>query len=527
MNVELKSGSTTISRTAQVLLVVVLSMMALGVRCYRLNEPPRDFWTIRQYYNALTARALFFQNNPDIPAWRKDVVADHRIWLAEPPLLEWVVSRIYRLIGGEQFWVYRMFTVSAWLIAGLFLFLTAQQLLGFWPALTAMAYFLFLPYGITASRSWQPDPLMVMGVSATVYFIWRYFEQPSLRRLMLASSVAALATLFKPGGSVLTILGVFGVMSLNTYGWRRTLWPGPAWGFAATMLLPPALVVGISAVLGLYEPGSHFLTYWAPHLLKTFFFWKGWLGILVRILTLPGLALALLGGVLLMPRGKARSLALGYAAGYFVFSLICSFTTPNHDYWHLQVLPLASLAIGASSAPFWRQLEDSKPWRWLRLTAACLIGAMWMILGLERAPWLRERGSSPEAYAALAREVGEAVGHSRRVVYLDYDFGTPLRYYAEIGGWFWPQTEAMLYDRQTRKDRRADGAPQWNTLDLPAAERFRLFYADKQPEFFVICRLLKELDLQPGLRAFLDQFPVLKRGERYVIYDLRRRERNE
>jgi len=287
-------------------------------------------------------------------------------------------------------------------------------------------------------------------------------------------------------------------------------------------LLPPAAVVMFSAWRGWYEPGAHFLTYWAPHLLGTFFFWKGWLGIVIKVLSLPGLAAASLGALLLMPSGKPRALVCGYAAGYFVFSMICSFTTPNHDYWHLQVVPLAALCVGAAGVPIWQAVVGNDVrWRRWRIATAYLVGLALCLLAQEHAPWVRDRGSSPTAYAAMARDIGAAVNHSSRVIYLDYDFGTPLRYYAEIGGWFWPQTEAMLYDRQARKDTQPGGAPQWNTLNLPAAERFRLFYADKNPEYFVISRLLKELELQPGLRAFLEQFPAVAHGDRYVVYDLR------
>jgi hypothetical protein len=504
------------------LLVILLFLGAAAVRLYRIDEAPRDFWTIRQYYNALTARALYFQDNPDIPEWRRDMAAQHRIWLAEPPILEYAVSRVYRLLGEEQFWVFRSLTVTAWLVGGFFLFLLARRMIGFEGALTAAAYYLFTPYGITASRSWQPDPLMIMGITATIFFVFHYFEGPSVSRLVVAGLVAAIATLFKPGGGVLTLLGVFGFLSLYQWGWRRALLPGPAWLFAALMLVPPAVVVMFSAWRGWYEPGTHFTTYLAPQLLVTFFFWKGWAGILLRVLTLPGWMLAMIGCAFLLPAGKPRALAWGYAAGYFFFSLICSFTTPNHDYWHLQIIPLAAIGIGALSVPIWRAVIGAGRFAGLRRTVLVALGSLFILLSLEHAPWVADQGSSIDEYSAMAREIGETVGHSTRVVMLDHDFSTPLRYYAEIGGWFWPQTKAMLYDRQTGKDRAADGSPQRNTLDLTAEERFELFYSNRKPEFFVISRLLSELDEQPGLRDFLFvKFPVLAQKGRYIVFDLR------
>lgn len=503
------------------ILVLTLFVAALAIRLYQVGEPPRDFWTIRQYHNATTARALYFQGNPDVPEWRREVAATHRIWLAEPPILEYVVSLVYRVVGGERFWVFRILTIGAWVLGGFFLFLAVRRMLGFEGALTAAAFYLFLPYGVTASRSWQPDPLMVMGVAATMLAIYTYFEKPSVSRLVVAGLVAAIATLFKPGASVLTLVGMFGFLSLQERGWRRTFLPGPAWMFSAIMLLPPVVIVAVSAWRGWYEPGTHFSTYLAPRSLLTLFFWKGWVGILIRVLTLPGLILAFLAGVLLMPAGKARALVWGYATGYAVFSLICSFTTPNHDYWHLQVVPLAALCVGAAAVPLWRAILEGPGRPAYRGWVALALGAVWLLLSVERAPWIGDRGSSPAEYAAMAREIGDAANHSTRVIMLDYDFSNPLRYYAEIAGPVWPQTEAMMYDRQTGKDRAVDGSPLWNTLDLPARERFDRFYADGQFEYFVVCRLLAELDLQPGLREFLNQFPIVKQGARYIVYDLR------
>lgn len=500
--------------------VLILFVAAFAVRLYRIDEAPRDFWTIRQYYNAQSARALFLRTAEGVPPWRLEVAQAHRVWLAEPPILEYVVSRIYKITGPDQFWVFRTFTISAWLMGGVFLYLLGIRMMGRNGALTTAAFYLFLPFGITASRSWQPDPLMVMGVAASAFFIYRYFENPCVRRLVAAGLAAAAATVIKPGGSVLTILGMFGFLSLFVFGWKRTLIPGPSWFFAGLMLIPPAMLVVGAAAAGWYEPVSHLHTYLAPKLLATVFFWKGWAGILIRILTLPGLLLAVLGAAFLLA-GRERMLAAGFAAGYFVFALICAFVTPNHDYWHLQVIPLAALGIGAASVPLWQGLQAATKGPPAKVIVL-LMGTAWLLLSVERAPWIRDRGSDIQSYALMAGEIGEAVGHSTRVIILDYDFGTPLRYYAEINGPQWPQTEAMLYDHATGKDRGPEGEPLWNTLDLSAEERFELFYKKDKPEYFVVSRLIKELDLQPGLRDFLyNRHPVVRQGVRYVVFDLR------
>ena len=61
--------------------------------------------------------------------------------------------------------------------------------------------------------------------------------------------------------------------------------------------------------------------------------------------------------------------------------------------------------------------------------------------------------------------------------------------------------------------------------DLAAADRFAQYYATNHPEYFVICRAMQELDRQAGLRDFLfSNFPVVTNGDRFIVFDLRRRD---
>ena len=309
MNKQTGNDSIFGSRLHVALLLVILALGA-GVRLWRMDDPPRDFWTIRQYHNAATARAMFYEGNPSVPAALKEVAARHKLWLAEPPVLEYVVSRVYRLMGEERFWVARLFIGLAWMLGSVCLVLLARRMLSPDAALVAAGFYLLMPYSITASRSWQPDPLMVSGVIATVFFTYRYFESRSPLRLLVAGLAAAITTFLKPGGSILTLCGVFGVLSWHERGFRRTLLGAPAWIFAILAVLPSLVAVSVAARLGLYEPGRHLMSYISPRMLLTFFFWKGWLGILVQILTWPGLILALLGFAV-FPRGRPLALAAG------------------------------------------------------------------------------------------------------------------------------------------------------------------------------------------------------------------------
>jgi hypothetical protein len=66
-------------------------------------------------------------------------------------------------------------------------------------------------------------------------------------------------------------------------------------------------------------------------------------------LGLTALTGALLGAAFL-PVGAARRLAAAIAAGYFVFGLLFTLHIHTTTYYHLQLLPAVSLALGAGGA---------------------------------------------------------------------------------------------------------------------------------------------------------------------------------
>ncbi len=64
-----------------------------------------------------------------------------------------------------------MYSSLFWLIGGIFLFLLACDFVSFDGAFVSTAYYLLFPYAILGSRSFQPDPLMIMLIVA---FWWAF-----------------------------------------------------------------------------------------------------------------------------------------------------------------------------------------------------------------------------------------------------------------------------------------------------------------------------------------------------------------
>ena len=128
-------------------------------------------------------------------------------------------------------------------------------------------------------------------------------------------------------------------------------------------------------------------------------------------------------------------------------------------------------------------------------------------------PRMRE---AARTYAAI----GDAVDHSRSVLFLDTLAAAPMRYYASIAGASWPNRGDMDFEEladgarpigaeERLAGRSSDHYPNRSSLEWP-------------PEYFVVTNFA-ELSRQPDLRRLLERYPRVARTRDYVIYDLRSR----
>src|SRR5215213_2364146 len=152
------------SRPMRIAALAFLFLAASAIRLYDLTDLPLDFHPTRQLLSAIKARALYFRTQPGgvSPEHREIGIRQAKLKAqVEPVILERLVAYTYRFTG-EQLWIGRIYSSLFWLIGGIFLFLLVRDLVSFEAALFSTAYYLLFPYAIIASRSFQPDPLMVM-----------------------------------------------------------------------------------------------------------------------------------------------------------------------------------------------------------------------------------------------------------------------------------------------------------------------------------------------------------------------------
>jgi hypothetical protein len=490
----------------RLLVLVGLFVAAFGVRLYQIQDPPLNFQATRQYRSLLLAREYYFEAVGSIPAWQREVAATsaERQGVLEPPLLEHVVALGYRVLGGEVLWLPKVLSSLFWLLGGLCLYRIATRLADPEAAMLSTAFYLFLPFGVLASRSFQPDPLMVMLLLGSVLAMLRWGERPSLARFGLLMGLSAVALLVKPI-VLFPVLSVFVALSVARSGVRATVRSPATVAYVLATILPTLAVYSYGILSGTFLVKEAEKTL-LPQLVLSGFFWEHWLGYVGSVVSFPVAAAALIGTALLKQR-IPRALMFGFWIGYALFCLVVNYNLATHDYYQLQLIPIVALGMAPLAELVLRWIHRARPYLVVRT-------AVWGVLGLALALAIVRAGTrlaqtDLTREAAVAEEIGAQVNHSTRTLYLAADYGVPLEYHGQLSGAAWPIASDLEWEGLA-------GAHQ-----LSAEERFQSWFAKDAPAYFIVLDL-SELDHQPDLKQFLTHnFALLAQKPEYWLFDLR------
>ena len=487
------------------LVLALLFIAAFGLRLSQANQPPLNFHATRQYRSLIIARGYYVEKAGSIPEWEKRValVSKQRQRILEPPVMEFLVSEGYRLVGGEQFWLPRVLSSFFWLISGVFLYLISKRFVDTAAALASVAFYLFLPFAVSASRSFQPDPLMIMLMLASIYAMLRYDDQPTRVHYGIVILTSALTIFVKPI-SIFVIYSTFIAIMLFRKGIRKSISDRELLFFFIFTLLP----VFTFYLYGIFVAGflkdqatSSFL----PTLLVDPFYWKGWIHNIRLTVGLFSFIAALFGIFMIRP-GQYRYLMTGMWIGYALFCLSFSYHIATHDYYHLQLLPIVALTLGPIFSLVIARLLEINREKHLRVAVGLMGLIALALLAYEGRP--RPLDSTMQREVNVAEEIGRQVNHAVDTVYLSSDYGLSLEYHGLLAGVPWPLISDLEWEQLAGKK------------VLNARERFNTFFSQTSPSHFIVLDLAA-YEQQADLKKFLtDTYPILVQSDDYIIFDL-------
>jgi 4-amino-4-deoxy-L-arabinose transferase-like glycosyltransferase len=446
----------------------------------------------------------------------------------EPPILEVIASFAYRILGGEYLWIPRLLSSVFWMGGGIFLYLIAKKITTPNAAVLSLLFYLFVPFSIFASRAFMPDPLMVMLLLVSVFTILQYHEQPTRRRLLVASLASASAVFAKPGICFFQLLGVFVSLAVYRQGLRRSLTDRRVLTFTTLCVLP----TGLYYLYGRFFAGfiqanaSGRIT---PYTLLEPSFWRGWgeqVGVVVGYTALVGSLM----GIMLLRKGLPRALMVGLWSGYILFGLTFANHVSTHDYYSLQLIPVVALSLGplgefllatlkqAGAGNQWGRVIRGKYGR--VATIALLVLALFFS-AIEYRKTIQQIMNQNRAASGYSREVaayqkiGEEVNHSQRTIILvgkTHDSGYPLMYHGRILGRDWTSN-----DKPTGTTKIREGSS--------TQEHLNAMYSKASPEYFIISTQMWKSKTYEDLRNLLtENFPIASQDNGYIVVDLRKKD---
>ena len=497
--------ATAVTRPRAPYVLATLGVVGLVLRLAWLREEPFDFFAERQLYDALMARGFWAELGGSPPAGTAAAVAQGRTQVIEPPVIQALAAGLYRLTGGEHLALARAVLALVWVIGVVPLWRLARALVGSTGAWAAAVVWLFSPFAVAVSRSFQPDGLMLVLVVATALALVREEADPTPRRRWVAVLWGAAALLVKIH-AVFVVGCLFVALALRRGGGRELV---------ARRTLTDVVVVGAPAlaylVAGAVTGATDTTTGGRIHLdllVRPDVWGHWWLtsGTVAGPTGLVVVAVALVVG-----RGAARAVLAAVTAGYVAGGVVFPYHYATHSYHQLTLVLAVALALAVLVAALTRAWAGQGPLAPRPLALALLVATWAALVPLTPSSAQPFRGADPQWRhdVAAAREIGRLLGHSPDAVLLGQDYGFVLGYYGYLAGPTWPTLNEVAKER-------LDGLPALSPADRLA----RLADSDGPLRWFVVADLAS-YDGEPGLAAYLEAtYPVAGRGDGWIVYDL-------
>ncbi|KAF0111855.1 MAG: hypothetical protein FD147_657 [Chloroflexi bacterium] len=493
------------TRTIVVILLVVFLLLGVGVRLIDFTDLPLDFAATRQLHSLIMARGLYYQmDTPETNSMSQDyrefgIITGKSEPVIEPPVFENLVALTYRLVGGENILIPRVYSILFWVIGGIPLFFLSRRLMTVNGAFAALAVYLFTPFGVFGSRSFQPDPMMVMWMIWALYYQVKWAQEQKLGPAILAGIFTGIAIFIKGPAAFFVGIPLAGLV-LST-GFKKWIKNKHVYLMAFLALLPALSFNIISATIG-GNAGSIFGTRFFPELFLDPKWYVKWLLMIKSVVNYFPLVIGLLAFFLIKTK-QDRIFYFCLWLGYLLYGFMFAYHIYTHNYYHLPLIPILALGFGYGFSIVFEKLEEINR-HWLARVSMMVILIFSLGLCL-----LKIRGdliaSSYRHEAQYWTELGEKIGGNASVIALTHDYGYRISYWGHVNPKLWP----------TAGDRTI------KTLVGATDPAFlQLFKELTTGKGYFLVTLIGELDKQPDLKDYLFKSYPYQAGDGYYLFDL-------
>jgi hypothetical protein len=483
---------------AVIILAVVLGLV---VRFYDLTDAPLDFHPTRQLHSALIARGMYYQSLEDVPAWQREMAVSQ--WkaegLIEPQIMERLTAFTYRMIGSEQLWIARIWSIFFWTLGGAFLFLLAREVAGLEGAAISIVFYFLWPYAAIASRAFQPEPLMTAAIIIGLWAAARWTRDPGLLRAAFAGLACGLAIYIKSVAIFFIAPGLAGLI-LSNYSFLKAIKNWQVWLIGILSVLPYS-IYHFYGVFVLKLLGEQFSLRFFPNLWTDPAFYLRWIGELNHVVGLEIFLLALAGS-LIFSRKEVFGLFVGLTVGYLLYGFTFSYHISTHDYYQIPLILQVALGLALVFKTLINAIDRNKA-KFSRMVLALILVAFMMLKAWDVRVTLKRVDYRSEV--RFWQNLSAEIGNDKKVTGLLSDYGYRLSYW----GWMKVSPWMQMMDINLRE------------LAGEKVDYKRSLEQDLADNDLFVVTLMDEFSKQPELQEYLRaNYPIIKETSEVIIFDL-------
>jgi len=481
--------------------LVVLIIAGFAVRLIDLKDAPLDFHPTRQLKGAIIARNLYLRinpgANPEIVEFATNPALFDLVGRLEPPITEAFVVLGYLIIGKEVLWVSRIVTALFWCLGGVGLYLLVKMLTSKDAGLICLGFYLFNPFGVIGSRSFQPESLMIASMIWALYFFIRWLDEGSWKAALAVGLMSGFSILVKPTPAFF-LSAVYLLLLITSDGFLSALKNKQVWLIAALTIFFPLVYFTV------FNPGAGgFLdSLWKDivNIIPTSRYFLGWGSIITDVIPFAVLIFAFASTLLSEKRG--RYLSIGLWVGYVIFGLFLPYHIHTHDYYSLILVPVSAIAL-AKVAQIVAEFASSRERIWkIGLVLLAVLAVLYPTWNVYKTLNDKDYRGEPSGWARLS----EAIPADASVIALTHNYGENVAYYSNRLVSLWPSNSEVDFHALSE-----NGIP----ID------FDTYFNQKVAPFeFFLVTLFGEFNAQPMLMEKLSEFQVHAEGPGFIVYDL-------
>ncbi len=196
----------TKQKIAEIIIILLIVIGALGVRLYKIDNPIADWHSWRQADTAAVARNFyqdgynpFYPQGDDLtPISDNGMINVHRYRFVEFPIYSSIIYLGYLINNGVDERIARFVAALFSLGSLIFVYHITKRYFGKTTGYLAATFYAFLPYNIYFSRVVLPEASLVFFSLGMFYFWDLWIERKSYTKLIISGIFTALALLTKP-----------------------------------------------------------------------------------------------------------------------------------------------------------------------------------------------------------------------------------------------------------------------------------------------------------------------------------------